>query len=107
MAAPKFDKNLWFEHLGCTGRHYFLGNPHTVPGRILAWCPEEKRSLFVSLSSIKAMSKVSSYWVQGYLHGNEPAPPVGEHEVPDFDSSEYKRWRRKTANFRRNGKWVT
>ena len=107
MAKPNYDEKLWFKHLGCTGKHYVLGNPHTVPGRVWAWCPKEKCCIFVSLNDMGEMSQAAKYWMQGYLNGNEPKAPEGEYGVPDFDSKEYKRWLRKTANFRRTGKWVT
>jgi hypothetical protein len=102
---PEFDANLWFEHLGCRGRHYLLGNPHTVPGRMQAWCPREGVSVFVSRNDIGRASRAARYWIEGYLHGNEPAPPAGRDGPPDFGSATYRRWQRDTASFRASGTW--
>lgn len=101
------DRSLWFHHLGCTGRHYLLGNPHTVPGRMLGWCPSERCSVFVSRADIGAMSRNARYWIDGFLHGSEPDPPPGEDGPPDFSSREYKAWLRDAARFRRTGAWPT
>ena len=105
MRAPEFDASLWFMHFGCSGRHYLLGNPHTVPGRMWSWCPRENCTHFVSLADIGRMSQASKYWGAGYLHGNEPQPPNGAGGPPDFGSSEDKRWQRNTRRFRPSGTW--
>lgn len=97
------DRSLWFLHHGCEGRHYLLGNPHTVPGRMLAWCPRHRRSFFVNLSEMERLSKAARYWIAGYLHGAEPDPPAGEDGPPDFDSPEYRIWEESTARFRETG----
>lgn len=99
------DRALWFEHLGCRGRHYLLGNPHTVPGRMLAWCPAEGVSVFVARADVGRCSRAARYWIDGFLNGSEPPPPAGEHGPPDFDSPQYRRWRRATARFRATGRW--
>lgn len=103
--GPDFDRALWFEHRGCRGRHYLLGNPHTVPGRMLAWCPREQHSLFVARTDIGRMSRAARYWIEGYLHGSEPAPPPGPDGPPEFGSPAYRRWQRQTAQFRAHGTW--
>jgi hypothetical protein len=107
VAAPEFDRALWFEHLGCHGRHFLLGNAHTVPGRLLAWCPRDERSLFVSRADIGRMSRAARYWIEGFLHGNEPEPPAGRDGPPDFTSSAYRRWQADAAAFRTSGTWPT
>jgi hypothetical protein len=104
-APPALDPALWFMHLGCAGRHYLLGNPHTVPGRMWAWCPRERCTHFVSRADIGSMSRAAAWWVEGYLHGNEPAPPAGPDGPPDFGSPAYRRWKGKVARFRRSGRW--
>jgi hypothetical protein len=101
----KLDRSLWFLHAGCTGRHYLLGNPHTFPGRMFAWCPKKRRSFFVSKSEIETTSKSAGYWIAGFLYGSEPEPPTGEDGTPDFDSPEYKRWQRDIERFRKFGAW--
>jgi hypothetical protein len=105
MRTPAFDPAFWFMHLGCRGKHYLLGNPHTVPGRIWAWCPREGCTHFVSRADIGQMSRASTYWVAGYLNGNEPSPPAGVDGPPDFGSPEYKRWQADARRFRRTGNW--
>jgi hypothetical protein len=105
MRTPAINPALWFMHLGCTGKHYLLGNPHTVPGRIWAWCPREGCSHFVSFGDMGRMSSASSYWVAGYLSGNQPPPPSGPDGPPDFGSPEYKRWQAKVRRFNKTGAW--
>lgn len=105
-AAPaEIDRSLWFLHRGCTGRHYLLGNPHTVPGRMQAWCPRERRSFFVAKADMESLSKAARYWVDGFLHGCEPDPPPGVDGPPDFGSRAYARWQRQAAEFRTTGAW--
>jgi hypothetical protein len=105
--APELDRALWFEHLGCRGRHYLIGNPHTVPGRMFAWCPRECCSVFVSRADIGRMSRAARYWIEGFLHGNEPAPPSGPDGPPDFSSRDYRSWRLDAEQFRSTGEWPT
>lgn len=101
---PAYDPALWFMHLGCKGKHYLLGNAHTVKGRVLAWCPVENRSIFVSKADMGRISVKGEYWLQGFLHGNEPGPPLDEYEMPDYSSKAATQWRRRCTNFRRTGK---
>lgn len=105
MRTPNFDPGLWFMHRGCRGRHYLLGNPHTVPGRMWAWCPHEGCTHFVALADMGRRSQASKYWIAGYLHGSEPPPPAGPDGPPDFDAPEYRRWRSGARRFRRTGSW--
>lgn len=105
MPAPRFDKSLWFMHLGCVGRHYLLGNPHTVPGRMWAWCPKEGCTHFISLSDVGRSSRAAAYWMAGFLHGNEPEPPAGSDGPPDYGSAEYRSWQAKARRFRKAGLW--
>lgn len=104
-APPELDPALWFMHLGCPGRHYLLGNPHIVPGRMWAWCPRESCTHFVSRADIGRMPRATTYWLAGFLHGNEPAPPPGPDGPPDHGSTEYKRWRARARQFQRSGRW--
>lgn len=105
MAIPEYDKALWFEHLGCSGKHYLIGNPHTVPGRMWAWCPKEQCTIFISKADMGKMSKSAEYWVNGFLSGNEPEPPVDEEGDIDFKSKAYKAWQRNCRQFTETGKW--
>jgi hypothetical protein len=100
-----FDKALWFEHLGCTGKHFLIGNPHTVTGRMWAWCPKEKASIFVSKSDLGKMSKAAEYWVKGFLCGNQPDPPTNKSGDLDFKSAAYKKWLKQVAIFEKTGNW--
>jgi hypothetical protein len=104
-AAPELDRTLWFEHLGCRGRHFLLGNAHTVPGRMLAWCPREECSLFIARADIGRMSRAARYWIEGFMLGNEPAPPPGPDGPPEFGSRGYRRWQVDAARFRASGAW--
>ncbi len=99
------DLRLWFKHLGCTGKHFLLGNPHTVAGRMMAWCPKTERSIFVSKADIGSTSLLARYWIEGFLHGSEPEPPAGKDGPPDFESKKYKDWQRRTEEFRLSGTW--
>ena len=103
----QYDENLWFEHLGCEGKHYLIGNPHLVPGRMWAYCPKENRTIFISKADMGEMSQESEYWVKGFLAGNQPEPPRDEkndYEV-DFEGPEYQTWLKKIEFFEQNGYW--
>src|SRR5690606_1325095 len=102
----EFDENLWFNHKGCEGKHYLIGNPHTFRGRIYAWCPRKERSFFVSISEIEQMSEYSKYWINGFLNGNQPEPPTDSNGVVDFESAEYKKWTESIELFTRTGYWT-
>jgi hypothetical protein len=104
--ALTYDEALWFHHQGCSGKHYLLGNPHTFPGRMLAWCPLKTRSFFVSKSEMLEVSSDAAYWVAGFLAGAEPEPPMNEERDVDFASEEYKRWERCVTEFRQSGSWA-
>lgn len=101
-----YDKNLWFEHLGCEGKHYLIGNPHTYVGRMWAWCPKEKRSIFITKADMGKMSNQTKYWVEGFLFGNQPKPPTDIDGMVDFQSEEYKNWEKDVELFRKTGYWT-
>lgn len=105
MNKIKLDENLWFFHKDCKGEHYLIGNPHTFPGRILAWCPIKECSFYISSSEIEDRSMQSDYWIKGYLIGNQPAPPTNEEGMTDFESEKYMNWKRKIEIFKSNGVW--
>lgn len=102
------DEQLWIRTDGCDGRDYLVGNPHTFPGRMSAYCPEGKVGFAVSLSEIKEMSPESARWVAGFLTGNEPRPEdmfgLGMRDAHDSDPR-WERWRRALAEFRATGDW--
>lgn len=105
IEAPTYDEALWFHHRGCTGKHYLLGNPHTFPGRMQAWCPMKGRSFFVSKAEMLEASPESKYWVSGFLAGAEPEPPKNAERDVDFESQEYKKWEQRVAEFHQSGSW--
>jgi len=100
-----YKENLWFEHLGCEGKHYLIGNPHTFPGRMWAWCPKKERTFFVSKSEMGSMSEQAESWIKGFLSGNQPSPPTNEEGDVDFDSKEYKTWSKAAELFLDTGYW--
>ena len=97
------DERLWF--LGsCGQRDILLGNAHTFPGRISAWCPHEQTGYSVSLAEIEEMSTEARYFITGFLAGNEPGYPldaVGEESDADMTA-----WYSALARFRRTGYWA-
>lgn len=103
MNDMKFNRVLWFTHEKCEGEHYLIGNPHTFPGRMLAWCPCKERFFYVSKSEIIDLSDEAKYWIEGFLHGNEPEPPTnGEGEG---DSDVYREWLDECSRFQQLGHW--
>jgi hypothetical protein len=105
IETPTLDEALWFHHQGCSGKHYFLGNPHTFHGRMMAWCPLKTRSFFVSKSEILEASSEAKYWIAGFLAGAEPEPPRNANQDVDFKSPEYRKWEQRVTEFRRTGSW--
>jgi hypothetical protein len=101
----KYDENLWFEHDGCEGKHYLLGNPHTFPGRIWAYCTKKDTTFCVSKNEIGNMSIQSEYWIKGFLIGNQPIPPTDTNDEVNYESKEYKNWVDKVEIFNKNGIW--
>jgi hypothetical protein len=72
---------------------------------MLAWCPKKRRSFFVSKQEIDTLSKAGRYWIEGFLHGSEPEPPLDEDKQPDFESKAYTSWLRGIEQFRNSGIW--
>lgn len=88
---PALDPVLWFTTGHCEGRHYLLGNPHTFPGRLSAWCPSMRRGFSVSKSEIAECSNETTYFVKGFLSGQEagaPSDEAGDLLPPDDASFE-------------------
>jgi hypothetical protein len=95
------DPRLWFEMLGCEGRHYLVdGNPHTFRGRMFFYCPRDDHYTRVSKTAITECSDETRYFIRGFLSGNEPPPPPD-----DLGSPESVAWRRAVEEFRRTGYW--
>ena len=104
-AGLDYDEDLWFYHHGCEGKHFLIGNPHTVVGRMWAWCPANERSFFVSKADMGDMSEQARYWVKGFLAGNQPGPPVDKDGDVDFESDEYRVWQTRIDKFEQAGIW--
>jgi hypothetical protein len=101
-ARPKVDPKLWFTmEPSCAGKHYLLSASHTFPGRFTVWCPLKKRAANCSLSDVKKASREASYWLKGFLAGNEPRP---EREWT-VESREFKAWEKKSRRFQKTGVW--
>jgi hypothetical protein len=103
---PEIDSDLWFETADCAGRHYLLGNPHTFPGRLYAWCPTKKVHHCVSKSEIEQCSRETTYFLRGYLSGQEPEGPVTEEgdKLPP-DNPNFQVWRDAVELFGETGHW--
>lgn len=101
----EYDENLWFYHQGCEGKHYLLGNPHIVAGRIWAYCPCTNQTIFISLADIGECSLESKYWLKGYLHGSQPDPPIDPEIGVDFQSESYQIWLQSAELFLETGFW--
>jgi hypothetical protein len=105
--APEFDEALWFTTKGhCNGKHYLLYNAHTFTGRMRAWCPHQQVGFYVSKSEIDTCSLEASYWIKGFLAGNEPDAPRSEDGdyLPD-DHPALARWRAAILQFPETGYW--
>ena len=72
---------------------------------MLGWCVLKNRSFFFSKSDIEESSAAASTWIDGFLTGNEPAPPVNAEGDVDFESIEYKKWLSHVEVFRNTGVW--
>lgn len=106
MRYLQYDEQLWFMHEGCEGKHFLIGNPHTFKGRMWAWCPIKQRTFFVSPPEMVEQSVEAKYWVDGFLHGNEPDPPKNSEGNTEFDSESYRNWQRQCEAFRSKGFWA-
>ena len=104
----RHNKNLWIKLNHCEGNHYLLGNCHTFPGRMNAYCELKDKTFCVSSNEIIEMTTESDYWIRGFLSGNEPEPPEElEMEFPDdyFNSERFKKWVTMTEKFKQTGQW--
>jgi hypothetical protein len=72
---------------------------------MMGWCPNKRGSFFFSLAEVEESSPMARIWMDGFLCGNEPPPPLGESGAIDFASDAYKRWLRSSSSFRVTGTW--
>lgn len=102
------DPALWVELTDSDVRWYVCGNPHTFPGRFDVWSPDLDVALTISKDEVVAASDPARYWIEGFLHGNEPSiyeflgldPATAE--IDDADPG-WARWRQALEEFRRTG----
>ena len=101
------DEKLWFYLKGddCTEKHYIIGNPHTFHGRIMGYCPKQKKSFYFSITEIERMSVETQYWIKGFLSGNEPEAPIDEDGDTIFEGEEYDFWAESIKVFHKTGYW--
>jgi hypothetical protein len=103
---PALDPDLWFTSEHCDGRHFILGNAHTFRGRLSAWCPSKKRHFAVSKSEIVGCSRETTYFVNGFVSGQEPDVPLDEEgDRLRPDSPDYQAWARASELFKLTGSW--
>jgi hypothetical protein len=103
MNEQQYDERLWFNHRGCLGRHFLLGNPHTFPGRMMGWCERKQRSFFFSKTEVEECSPEAAAWIEGFLAGNEPSPPRDSEGNVQFGSDRYQAWVIQMQSFRELG----
>lgn len=108
MAVEGVDESLWFEPEDGHGRDFlFVGNPHTYPGRMAAYCPHRAYPWFnVSLKELGNASEACKAFAQGFICGSEPAPPADDDGFElDEATAEYERWDRMRRQYRVSGEW--
>jgi hypothetical protein len=101
------DEKLWFhmKDYECKERHYIIGYPHTFHGRVMGYCPEQKKSFYFSITEIDSMSIETEYWIKGFLSGNEPDAPVDEDGDTIYEGEEYDFWIKNIELFHKTGYW--
>lgn len=105
-SSPTHDPALWFRHEHCDGMHYVIGNPHTFPGRLSAWCTTKNQRFRVSKSEIAECSRETTYYLKGFLAGQEPGPPVSaDGDVLPPDDPEQHAWIDAADLFLETGIW--
>jgi hypothetical protein len=103
------DPDLWVEVAGHDGKLFIMGNPHTFPGRITGWSYEGNHSLYFSKAEVTAASDAARWWIDGFLHGNEPSLAEylgidpGQAERLEDDDPGVARWRDAVGAFRSSG----
>lgn len=91
------DESLVFWIKDYPARCFFVGNSHTYPGRMSAWDEDEECEFSVSKFEIERLSDGARAWMEGFLFGAEPPPPL------DGDANERAEWRRRLKVFHETG----
>jgi hypothetical protein len=106
----EIDLSLWVELVDSDVRWYICGNPHTFPGHFDVWSPDLDRNLTVSKSDVAQSSEPARWWIEGFLHGNEPS--ITEYlglpddaDVADDDPA-WEDWKQALDQYRRSGETI-
>src|SRR3974390_397270 len=84
---------LWFIARSCGERDYLaVGNPHTFPGRMTAFCPHKGHYYNVSVADVADGPQATRWWARGFVVGSEPGSPLTGEGEDDPDSPEYEAW---------------
>lgn len=106
MKSPlNMDKNLWFEHDGCEGKHYLLGKSTTHPGKLLAWCPKKRTRVQLELSEMNRTSKETDYWIRGFLAANASRLHTDPNKEVYFENQKFRDWVNETLKTGIDGMW--
>jgi hypothetical protein len=85
---------------------YLGANPHTVPGRFLAWDSDSRSSVTLSKSDVTSASQESWIWIEGYLNGNVPGPNfLYPDELLEQDGQRWEKWHSAVTDFLIFGQW--
>ncbi len=88
----EFDEKLWFIYGCCKEKHYLIGTSRNFNGKIYAWCPKKKLSIFLSINEMSKMSLYCKYWINGYLSGTYPNLPLNSKGEVDFYALKCEKW---------------
>jgi len=105
---PDFiDEKLWITLNGDPEKKlYLLYNPHTHKGRMGVWNPRAQDVFYVSKNEIETCSIEASYWIKGFICGNEPDPPRTRKGCDlAEDDPKMVRWREAIKLFSETGFW--
>lgn len=98
--GPEIDPHLWFKSHNEGHKCHLIGNCHTFPGRMLAWDPNQRVEFCVSANEITESSSETTFWVAGFLAGNEPNPPDDTEDPAGFEH-----WLELRSHFNREEIW--
>jgi hypothetical protein len=88
------------------GTLYLFGSSHSFPGRMAAY-HKDGQWLAVSKSEIETATPEAAAWVDGFLAGSEPPPPVSGDELAERGWDESRSIYRRTGELPRRNEWLT